>query len=232
MNTREELAFDRSPSDQRLADLAMLGHELRNPLAAAQTCVAAAAAITPAGDSRQPLLHRASRDLERLGGLLTSYLELLGGRLQRTTLVDVGACVRGVAARRGPAVTARASGAELMVTGNAALLERAVENLVDNAFACGAKRVDLLAARQADQLVLEVSDDGPGVAPALRERLFAPFASGRGSTGLGLVLVKDIAVAHGGSVRLAASAPGGARFVLSLPGAGAPARTAAAGVSV
>ena len=51
---------------RRLADLALLGHELRNPLAAALTGVAAAAAMTAAGDARGELLQRAQGDLERL----------------------------------------------------------------------------------------------------------------------------------------------------------------------
>ena len=113
-------------------------------------------------------------------------------------------------------MSARVQGEALEVSGSAALLERAVENLVDNAFRCGAKRVELLVLRRGAQVVLEVSDDGPGVAPAVRDRLFELFASGRGSTGLGLVLVKDIAVAHGGTVQLEPSIAG-ARFTLVLP---------------
>ncbi len=202
--------------DRRLTDLAMLGHELRNPLAAAFTGVATAAVLTPADDTRAPLLERACRDLERLSHLLNAYLELLGGRLLRPVRVDVGACVRGVATRRAGAVTARVGASPFSVSGSAILLERAIENLVDNALHSGAKRVEIATTRRGDKVHVEITDDGPGVAPALRDRLFDPFVSGRGSTGLGLVLVRDIAAAHGGTVRLDAS-PAGARFNLTLP---------------
>ena len=206
-----------SGSTQRQQDLAILGHELRNPLAAVVTGVATAAAMTAADDPRAGLLQRAVRDLDRLTQLLNAYLELAGGRLRRVHDVDFAAVVRAVAARRGSAAVSVELRGDLRVFGSAALLERAVENLLDNAFAAGAKRVDVSALREGDQVVVRVHDDGPGVAPALRPSLFVPFVSGRGGTGLGLSVVADIALAHGGKVRLLPAA-GGARFELTLPG--------------
>lgn len=205
----------------RQADLALLGHELRNPLAAAITGVAAAAAITAVDDPRHDLLARAQRDLERLAGLMSAYLDLLGGRLRHPAEVDVGAVVRATASRRGAAaVVVRATGEPLPVRGNSALLGRALENLIDNALRFGARRVEIAATRTDTEIVVEVSDDGSGVTPELRARVFEPFVSGRGSTGLGLTLVKDIVEAHGGSVGLLPAAAG-ARFALRLPVLGA-----------
>jgi len=216
-----------SERDRRQTDLALLGHELRNPLAAALTCVAAAAAITDAGDPRGDLLGRAQRDLGRLGDLLDAYLELLAGKLRQPVEFDVAAVVRAVASRRGAATVAvRTAGGALPVRGNAALIGRALENLIDNALRFGAGRIEVATACAAGDVVVEVRDDGPGVPPALRARVFEPYVSGRGSTGLGLVLVKDIAAAHGGSIELVASAAG-AHFLLRLPlsaPAAAPAR--------
>jgi signal transduction histidine kinase len=213
---------DCAGAGRRLADLAMLGHELRNPLAAALTGVAAAAAMTDAADPRAALLGRAAHDLERLAGLLTAYLELLGGRPVRTVPLDLAATVRAVAARRGAAVTVAVEAPDVPVRGSPALLERALENLVDNALRSGARRVEISAARRGGEVVLEVADDGPGVPEGVRDRLFDAFVSGRGSSGLGLALVHDIAAAHGGSVRLLPSRQG-ARFVLSLPAVAPPA---------
>jgi two-component system sensor histidine kinase FlrB len=63
-----------------------------------------------------------------------------------------------------------------------------------------------------------VEDDGPGVDPALRERLFDPFATGRaGGTGLGLAISRQLAQRHGGSLRLVPSSGEGACFELRLP---------------
>ena len=78
-----------------------------------------------------------------------------------------------------------------------------------------------IAARLADgRAVLSVEDDGPGIAPADRERVFDPDYStkGRGS-GLGLAIVARIAAEHGGTVRVEENAPHGCRFLLEWPAA-------------
>ena len=99
-------------------------------------------------------------------------------------------------------------------------MARALDNLLLNALAhCEAGgRIDIGARLGADgRLQLWVADDGPGVAPELRESLFDPFVSQRsGGTGLGLVLVREIVHAHGGSITLAATERG-ARFDMELP---------------
>ena len=64
--------------------------------------------------------------------------------------------------------------------------------------------------------VITVIDDGDGVPADISDRIFEPFYSGSGSTGLGLYLVRELALANGGSVRLGSSKKG-ARFVLELP---------------
>lgn len=207
-------------SQQRLQDLAVLGHELRNPLAAAIAGVATAAAITPEDDTRQPLLQRAVRDLDRLTVLLNAYLELAGGRLRRVVEVDLATVLRSIATRRGSAALSVQTRGDLRAKGNPALLERALENLIDNAFAAGATRVELSAQLDGGVVAVRVLDDGPGVSPAMRQNLFTRFVSGRGGTGIGLSVVADIALAHGGAVRLLPSARG-AQFELTLPASAA-----------
>jgi two-component system, OmpR family, sensor kinase len=77
------------------------------------------------------------------------------------------------------------------------------------------------------EVVLAVQDDGPGVAPELREQIFERFVRGAGdrgsSSGLGLSIVRAVAESHGGSVVLEDVHPG-ARFVVRLPAADVPAR--------
>ncbi|MEK7823879.1 MAG: ATP-binding protein, partial [Candidatus Eisenbacteria bacterium] len=90
--------------------------------------------------------------------------------------------------------------------------------------------VEVRAAADGGQAMVEILDRGPGLAPEVRERLFEPYIStkARGS-GLGLSLVRDIAVRHGGRVTLTDRDGGGARACLSLPlleGDGRPAGTA------
>jgi signal transduction histidine kinase len=90
-------------------------------------------------------------------------------------------------------------------------LGRAVENLLSNALQhtpySGVVRI--AAHAHGEHLLLRVSDTGSGIAPEVLPRLFEPFVTKRASgTGLGLALVREIAVAHGGSVRLVRAAPG------------------------
>jgi signal transduction histidine kinase len=66
-------------------------------------------------------------------------------------------------------------------------------------------------------LAIEVADDGPGVPPDQRARIFEPFVTGRpDGTGLGLAVVREVASAHGGLVRLD-DAEAGARFIMEIP---------------
>ncbi|XVQ12550.1 sensor histidine kinase [Spirillospora sp. CA-255316] len=127
-------------------------------------------------------------------------------------------------------------GDPLLVRGGRSELARLLTNLLDNADRHAASEVTVTlgvephdgagAVGSARTAVVEVYDDGPGIAPADRERVFERFtrlAEGRhrdaGGTGLGLAIARDIAVAHGGSLVLTERPDGrpGARFVLRLP---------------
>lgn len=100
-----------------------------------------------------------------------------------------------------------------------ATLERVLTTLLENARQCGARAVRISAQADAEAVTLRVADDGPGVAPADRERLFEPFFTTRrsdGGTGLGLPIARSLLAASGGDLRLAESA-GGAVFEVRLP---------------
>lgn len=114
------------------------------------------------------------------------------------------------------------------VTGDERLLRRAVRNLLQNARRYGGPAAHLSLRRDDTQWVLTVEDEGPGVDPAWRERIFEPFfrvpghSESSGGVGLGLSLVRQIAERHGGSVRCEGRPTGsgpGSVFRLSLPAA-------------
>ncbi|MGY3902638.1 two-component system sensor histidine kinase RstB [Aeromonas lusitana] len=107
--------------------------------------------------------------------------------------------------------------------GDARLLERALENLIGNAQRHAVSRVTLCMEQQQEHYLLVVSDDGPGIDPALAPQIFEPFVRldqsrdrRTGGAGLGLAIVRSIARHHGGEVQLLQS-EAGARFGLLLP---------------
>jgi signal transduction histidine kinase len=90
-------------------------------------------------------------------------------------------------------------------------------NLLDNALSAGARTLWLRIARHDDQLRIAVEDDGGGVPVALRPRLFNAFASGKGSTGLGLYLSRRLVEQHGGTLSYEPRGAGGSRFLIEVP---------------
>jgi len=111
----------------------------------------------------------------------------------------------------------------LVVQGVNKLLRRVLRNLLENARRHAAGKVTVALRREGGLVVMRVCDKGPGVPPALRERIFEPFYRLPGATerdggvGLGLALVKSIVLRHGGSVVCEGRPEGGACFVVRLP---------------
>ena len=114
----------------------------------------------------------------------------------------------------------------LMILGRSELLQEAISNLVHNAirFAPHGGRVTLYVARHANQAVLKVADNGPGVPPEqlsrLGERFFRASNAGAGGSGLGLAIAASVAQRHGGRLHVANLPSGGclAEMYLPLPG--------------
>ena len=110
------------------------------------------------------------------------------------------------------------------VQGVAAELTSVVRNLLDNAVRHARSQVRVTLATYGPVVRLTVEDDGPGIEPDDRERVFQRFTrleEGRsrdaGGSGLGLALTKRVVEAHGGRVFIESSALGGAAFVVELP---------------
>jgi signal transduction histidine kinase len=112
----------------------------------------------------------------------------------------------------------------VVVAGRPDALRRLVANLLDNAGRHARTSVDVSLVEVGRAAVLVVADDGPGIAPADRERVFQRFTrlddartAATGGAGLGLAIVRDVAAQHGGTVVLDDAPGGGARFVVTLP---------------
>ena len=101
---------------------------------------------------------------------------------------------------------------------------RVIRNLVENAVRHAKSRVDIQVGSQGNDVILTVSDDGPGIAPADRARVFDRFvrldsdrARSGGGTGLGLAIVAEIVAAHGGTANIEDRSGGGTTLIVTLP---------------
>ena len=153
-----------------------------------------------------------------------------GSLLQSPGPVDVDDIVRAEAGRvrsRGQ-VEVDTSEVSPAQTRGAAQLEQAVRNLLENAERHAAATVTVSLSTGGDGLLLEVSDDGPGVPAEERERIFERFvrldearARDGGGAGLGLAITAEIVAAHGGTMDVVDAPGGGARFRVRIPEGGA-----------
>lgn len=200
-------------------------HELRNPLAAVHTRLEVALR-EPDRESVAAALADTER-LQRIAADLLLLARLDGGPAPRSEPVDLALLAAEDAARRpDPRVPLRLDArAPVPAAGDPARLERALANLVDNALRYARTGVVVRASAEDGWALLEVTDDGPGIPEADRDRVFERFVRldadrGRagGGTGLGLAIAREIARAHGGDVRALPAPAGGARLVLRVPG--------------
>jgi signal transduction histidine kinase len=114
---------------------------------------------------------------------------------------------------------------DLVVMGDATDLERMIRNIVDNAVRYARTAVTVTAAAAADGARIEVDDDGPGIPPEDRMRVFGRFVRlddsrdrSTGSSGLGLAIAREIALAHNGRIAISGSPAHGTRVAIDLPG--------------
>ena len=216
--------------------LAMLAHELRNPLAPVR--YAAHALRAQAGSPRvAQLTDVVERQVAHMGNIIARLLDV--SRLTRGAIVldrepldfseVVARCVQAheaAAGQRGIRLLCDAA-APAWVDGDATRLRQVVENLVDNAikFSPDGSVVRLCLRADAGEVVLAVADEGDGIAAADLPFVFQPFVQAdrsleraRGGLGLGLAMVKGVAELHGGQVDARSDGPGrGSRFSLALP---------------
>ena len=206
--------------------LANASHELRSPLARMQMAVAMLDDAAP--QRREALKREIQTNIAELDALveevlLASRLDAAAGAIAQDP-VDLLALLAEEAARVGAAV----EGSARRLVGDERLLRRALRNLLENARRYGGSEllVQLAELPGAARVEVRVCDRGPGVPADMRERIFEPFfrlkghAEQAGGVGLGLSLVKQIAQAHGGSVRCEAREGGGSCFVIELPARG------------
>jgi len=215
-----------------------LAHEIKNPLTPIQLAFQQLEARWRTEPQGSPefgrLLSEASQIVKEEIGTLQRLVEDFSGfaRLPevRAEETDLGAFVEDFLATTPQLAESadirltRAAG-DCPVALDRTLMRRVLANLVENAAQAtrpGKAAVHLGVARSAGRALLTVADEGPGIPPELRGRIFDPYFTTRSEgTGLGLAIVKKIVLQHGGEIEVGERPGGGALFAIAMPLAGA-----------
>lgn len=204
-------------------------HELRSPLASLRQSAEVARAhpeALPDGELADVVLAETLR-MQRLVDQMLLLARADEGRAadqRREVDVDDLARTEATRIRRDGLIVDTSRVDAGRVLGDEQALGQVVRNLLDNAARHAQSQIVLGLAREEDRVVLTVEDDGAGVPPEERERVFDRFvrldearARDDGGSGLGLAIVREISRAHGGEASVTDSGLGGARFVVDLP---------------
>ena len=217
---------------------ASLAHEIKNPLASIRSAVEQLGQSARSTPDEQTLSTLIVKESDRLARLLTEFLDFARVRVNKIQQVDIARLTRG-AATLAATHPSRADGVRVSISGEAGVMEgdddvlhRAVFNLVLNAVQAsprdGEVRVEVSSLRSDEAppgvrlpgggVSIRISDDGPGIAPEAREKMFDPFFTTRpGGSGLGLAVVHRAVESHSGCVFVDSELGCGTRITVLLP---------------
>ena len=221
--TLEETRAALRARDERMQMmLAGIAHEVRNPLGGLELYAGLLRDALAGQPERLDEVARIEREVGHLKAVVSEFLEFArrpSPRLEAVSLRPLFEEIRELTAVPGGATIAVEAADGVAVRADAVQLRRVLLNLTRNAVtAARAGRVALGAAAQGDRVRIEVRDDGPGVPPELREKIFAPFFTTREKgTGLGLAFVREIVRDHGSEVDVRDAPGGGSVFSFGLP---------------
>jgi two-component system CheB/CheR fusion protein len=239
----------RQESHRKDEFMAVLSHELRNPLAPIRSSLAVLERTAPGqaeGRKAMEIIDRQVKHLVHVVDDLLDVTRIAHGKVHlKRQPVELGALVRREIeahrpdfGARGIALEGRFAADDLWVDADETRIVQVLDNLLANAlkFTHRGGHVRVTLSAEGGRAVMSVRDDGVGIAPEVRARLFEPFTQALqtldrslGGLGLGLAMVKGLVELHGGSVEAISAGTGqGSEFVVRLPMMPAPARAPAA----
>jgi two-component system sensor histidine kinase KdpD len=226
---------DAETSDMRAALFSSITHDLRTPLASITASVSSLLDPDANHDDaqRDELLRTSLEEANRLNRMVGNLLDLArmrAGALQPATQsMPIEDVLESVLRRMEPVLRAFTLRTVIrpdlpLVAIDPIQIDQVITNLLENAmrFAPPGSEIRLTANVWHQQVEVRVSDQGPGIPPDERERVFEPFFKrdaglGRGGTGLGLAIARAIVRAHGGRIRVEGTPGGGTAVVFDLP---------------
>jgi PAS domain S-box-containing protein len=228
----EELAEGDRRKDEFLA---MLGHELRNPLSAVRNAVVTARLDPSRRERALDLAYRQTDQLARLVDDLLDVARITRGRMPlRLEAVSLASVVeravettKDLVDARGHDLVVSLPDERLHVNADPTRLEQVIGNLITNAakYTEAGGRIEVTVQREGEQAVLRVRDNGIGIAPEMLSRVFDLFAQAQrglarsaGGLGIGLTVVRGLVELHGGRVDVRSEGLGrGSEFLVFLP---------------
>ena len=202
--------------NQRSEMLSGISHDLRTPL----TRIKLQLAMIKDKDLSKKL----SSDIDDMEKMLNEYLQFAStGAKDRTETFDLSELVLNLIKNYDNSNIIQNFKEEIYFNGRKNLIARCINNLIDNSLKF-AKKVEIQILKQKENLLITVSDDGPGVPEKEHENIIKPFykidksrSESKSSVGLGLSIAFDIARSHGGDIKFDKSKFGGLEVAISLP---------------
>ena len=207
-----------------------IAHEIRNPLSGINLYLTALGGKTQGMAEVTEIVGKMQAASARIEAVIKRVLDFSRPTAPKVSLINLNQVVTNVMELS--AVTLRKAGINLeaslaeslpLAHADGQLLEQVLMNLITNAVQAlsevtGEKKIGLDSSLAMDRIVIRVSDSGPGIPPALREKVFDPFYTGRREgSGIGLSLCHRIVSDHGGKLTVSQSRWGGAMFTMELP---------------
>jgi signal transduction histidine kinase len=230
--TRAQLLDAQKAAELREQFIAVLGHDLRNPLSSVTTGAALLLRGT-LNDKQRSVVERIMASGRRMSELISNLLDLARARTGRglgLTLAetsDLGGSLRHVVDELASVHNGRQIRFTMEMSAkvrcDSARVCQLLSNLLANAIEHGApsRPIDVHAAQTAAGLTISVRNDGPPIPEEMLPLLFRPYSRGSGAAskglGLGLYIASEIAKAHGGKLEVESSAKRGTRFTVTLP---------------
>ena len=202
--------------NQRSEMLSGISHDLRTPL----TRIKLQLAMIKDKDLSKKL----SSDVDDMEKMLNEYLQFAStGAKDKTETFDISELILNLIKNYDNSNIIKNFKEEIYFNGRKNLIVRCINNLIDNSLKY-AKKVEIHIKKQKENLLITVSDDGPGVPEKEHENIIKPFykidksrSESKSSVGLGLSIASDIARSHGGDIKFAKSKFGGLEVAISLP---------------